>query len=228
MGNLICGCLAIYLLPDMRSVDLFVILILLAAVFDLFDGLLARLLGVAGPMGKQLDSLADAVTFGIAPALLTVQMLDEQGAGSLAFGGLILAMASIYRLAKFNVAEDQSDQFKGLPTPANALFWISIAVMYDSGISWMSDLSPFITLSVVVLMSLWMISNIPLLALKFKSLDFSENLGRYVLLITAVVVIILMKILQDSYFAAVPIILLLYLLISLWDERRKKNHEVSR
>ena len=179
-------------------------------------------------MGKQLDSLADAVTFGIAPALLTVQMLDEQGAGSLAFGGLILAMASIYRLAKFNVAEDQSDQFKGLPTPANALFWISIAVMYDSGISWMSDLSPFITLSVVVLMSLWMISNIPLLALKFKSLDFSENLGRYVLLITAVVVIILMKILQDSYFAAVPIILLLYLLISLWDERRKKNHEVSR
>ena len=232
MGNLICGCLAIWFLFQGEGFLMSAVLIGIAAIFDVFDGLLARLLKVAGPLGKQLDSLADAITFGVAPALMTVELTEEISSLStpplLWFFPLLLAVASIYRLGKFNIDSEQSDQFLGLPTPANALFWVSICLMYEEGVLYGEWIHPMTIALLVLLMSAWMISRVPLLALKFTSLTFKDNDSRLLLIAAVVITVVISKIAIGSYFAAVPIILLLYLLISLWDERRKKNHEVSR
>ncbi len=124
MANLVCGVLAIWFLFATGSYATSAYLILAAAVFDVFDGLIARMLHVAGEMGKQLDSLADGVTFGVAPALMVVHMMH--GCAECAASGTIfsplLVVASIYRLAKFNVDTRQSDRFFGLRNPCQRAF----------------------------------------------------------------------------------------------------------
>lgn len=266
MANLCCGCLAIASLFTYPSFTPAAFLILAAAVFDLFDGLLARMLKVAGPLGKQLDSLADAVTFGVAPALMVFillsRMLEAYSLpGELQFIALLLAIASIYRLAKFNIDTRQGDQFLGLPTPANALFWIAIGQLYfhadpmfitthpaldPSGYaamefgSWDMHLKdtrpeylknlfhPLTVLLFIVGMSAWMVSEIPLIALKFKDYGWIGNRSRYILIGGAVILLAICGFSAVSVFLAVPFILLLYLVISLWNHQLRKKHEISR
>ena len=229
MGNLLCGCLAIMSLYEHDNDPMvFIGLLILAAFLDLFDGLFARLLGVGSEMGKQLDSLADAVTFGIAPALMVVELLlDDTDGNGLALGGLLLAVASIHRLAKFNVDTRQSERFIGLPTPSNALFWIAMLGMWSEGTISVEQIPIWGWLIMIVLMSWFMISEIPLISLKFKHLRYRGNEPRFFLIIGGIITLSLCWILANSYFLAVPIILLLYLLISLWDRKNHQN-EISR
>lgn len=223
MANLVCGVLAIWFLFDSGSYITSAYLILAAAVFDVFDGLIARMLHVAGDMGKQLDSLADAVTFGVAPALMVTYLMREVAPTAhyiVLFSPILLAIASVYRLAKFNIDARQSDRFYGLPTPANALFWLSIVLTYASGSS-ASELIRAETLVIfVVAMSILMVSNMPLLSLKFKSLHIGENRLKYTLLVSSAICLVIAYYLYGSAFPAVPIILLLYLVISIFDRKK--------
>lgn len=231
MGNLICGCLAIFSVFETKSFTNAALLIGLGALFDVFDGLLARVLKVAGPLGKQLDSLADAVSFGVAPTVMVTVLLFFIEGGNwpewMLYSPLILLVASIYRLGKFNIDTRQTDKFMGLPTPANALLWISICMLYEHGFFVDFPIPGWAIVLLCGLMGLWMISDIPLIALKFKSLEWKPNQSRYLLILSAIIIPICSKIAFDTVFVAVPIILLLYLLISLWDRRKTRSHEIS-
>lgn len=229
MGNLVCGTLAIWVLHDTGLFALPATLIAFAAILDLFDGFVARLVKADGPMGKQLDSLADAVSFGVAPALIIVELSQQQGNTDAwyTFIPLLLAIASVYRLAKFNVDTRQGERFLGLPTPANALFWISIAIIAEDALPIADYFNPWSINLFVLLMSFLMISEWPLIALKFKDYGWRKNLPRYILLLTGALLIAICHFAFGSVFLAVPILLLLYLLISVWDRRRNQAYEIS-
>ena len=223
MANLVCGVLAIWFLFVTGSFATSAYFILAAAVLDVFDGLIARMLHVAGEMGKQLDSLADAVTFGVAPGLMVVYLMHEVAPSApsfVLFSPLFLVVASIYRLAKFNIDTRQSDRFFGLPTPANALFWLSIVLTYASGSNAGSLLRVEVLLLLVGVMSALMVSDLPLLALKFKSLRFGENRFRYTLLVASAASLLIAYIRYGTAFPAVPIVLLLYIVISIFDRKK--------
>ena len=127
--NLLCGCVGIWLLfaghPGAAGV-----LVFAAALFDVFDGMAARMLGVSGPLGVQLDSLADVVSFGVLPSFMAFTMMRAQALvwSALAFVAFLMALCSAYRLAKFNIDPAQKKHFSGMPTPVNAVFWSSLCL----------------------------------------------------------------------------------------------------
>lgn len=127
--NLLCGCVGIWLLFSGRP-GAAGVLVFAAAAFDVFDGMTARLLGVSGPLGVQLDSLADVVSFGVLPAFMAFTMMRSQDLvwNGLAFAAFLMALCSAYRLAKFNIDSAQKSSFSGLPTPANAVFWAALCL----------------------------------------------------------------------------------------------------
>ncbi len=226
MANLCCGVLAIHSLYSDGNYHTPALFIGLAALLDVFDGLAARMLKVSGALGAQLDSLADAVSFGVAPALIIVQVMGGLGGSFnpvVLYSPLLLAVASVYRLAKFNLDARQKTGFRGLPTPANALFWIAVAHLYASGHEWSALLRPATLVPLIVLMSAFMVSEVPLIALKFNGLSFEHNRYRYLLVGVAVLVAVLSWVLYRAIFPAVPIVLLLYLLISTMDRRQNKH-----
>lgn len=209
--------------------------ILLGAFLDFFDGFFARLLKVNSNMGKQLDSLADLVTFGVAPSVTVFQLLFLIDKGSfynpfledgintytnyyLPYIAFLIPVFSAYRLAKFNIDTRQSDTFIGLPTPANALFFISIPFLME----YQKDglITTFITqtetiICCIILFCGLMISELKLIALKFKTKSWSENKFRYILIILSTALLLLFR------FEAVPIILLLYMILSLINKQVK-------
>lgn len=224
--NLISGCLAIYF-GFQGEIDLACFYIVLGAVFDFFDGMTARALGVSGPIGKELDSLADVVTFGVAPSVLCYQLVEESAllwsdhAQAIALFSFVMAAFSALRLAKFNCDERQSTSFIGLPTPANALFWIGISYVaeIDAVAQFMSHnamLATFVLLAIMLLLSYTLISEIPMFSFKFKAGHFAwkENALRYSFLILSVALIALFAILGNvaASFAA---IILIYIIISI-------------
>lgn len=156
------------------------VLIALAAVFDFFDGFTARLLHAVSPLGKELDSLSDAVSFGLAPGMVLYNMLVQyEPESGVAYIAMLIPVFGALRLAKFNVSTDQSTTFTGLPIPANAIFWIGF-------ISWYADnlyLNQWIVALLVVVISLLMVSNIPMFSLKVKNLKFKENYKVYFLIL---------------------------------------------
>jgi CDP-diacylglycerol--serine O-phosphatidyltransferase len=190
---------------------------------DFFDGFAARLLGVAGDLGKQLDSLADMVTFGVFPGLL----LWHAGyfyfnAGNWAFAALFIPLMSAYRLAKFNLDTRQSDQFLGLPTPAATLLigsWVYVGTSHIS--SFWSDLLlqnwiyPVLASAIGALL----VSEIPLIALKFKSFQIKNNITRYLLLVVIVLLIAILGL------KSAPFIIPLYLGLSLIDNAMKRQKQ---
>ena len=229
LGNLFCGLLAI-LFAVGGHLNMAGGFILLGAFLDFFDGMLARLLQVSGELGKQLDSLADLITFGVAPAFIVFQLFfwieDQSFFNPLAdwperiayshnywaYTALLIPLFSALRLAKFNVDSRQSDGFIGLPTPFNALFFISIPLMmHFQAEAWISTfLGQKIVLAILcVVMSYLLVAEIPLLSLKFKTLSWQENKMRYTLLIISVLLLCVFR------FVAVPIILLLYPILSI-------------
>jgi CDP-diacylglycerol--serine O-phosphatidyltransferase len=171
--------------------------IIAGAVFDFFDGMVARLLHVSSPIGKELDSLADVVTFGLAPATMVFSWLRECADAHLhmlpafvvPFLAFLLVAFSALRLAKFNVDERQTSSFIGLPTPANALFWGALVLgSHDKIVS-----SPFgwmLVVALVLLFSWLLVSEIPMFSLKFKSLAWAPNRIAYIFLLVSLVLLI--------------------------------------
>lgn len=173
--------------------------IIAGAVFDFFDGLTARALKVSSPIGKELDSLADVITFGFAPAAMVFSWLRECADANLdmllafvmPFAAFLLAAFSALRLAKFNVDERQTSSFIGLPTPANALFWGALVLgSHDMAVGnpygWM------LVLTLVMLFSYLLVAEIPMFSLKFKSLAWEPNRVAYIFLLVSLVLLIIL------------------------------------
>ena len=185
--NLISGCIATYwaFLGDYRMALLFIVI---GAFFDFFDGMVARLLHVSSPIGKELDSLADDITFGFAPSAIIFSYLSQfsiLNSQLMPFLAFILAAFSALRLAKFNLDERQALGFIGLPTPANALFWGALIgglhgnQIYFEGMEWCIIVGIFIS-------SYLLISEIPMFALKFKTWGWKGNEIKYIFLLTCI------------------------------------------
>ena len=188
--NLISGCIATGF-AFAGNIKVALLLIIIGAVFDFFDGMFARLLNVSSPIGKELDSLADVITFGLAPSTIIFSQLHvmsyptflEPLRDYLPYAAFIIAAFSALRLAKFNLDERQSLGFIGLPTPANALFWGSLLV----GVGEKLETRPWALYFILagVLISSWLlVSEIPMFALKFKHWSFKGNEVKYLFLIT--------------------------------------------
>lgn len=234
--NLLCGCVAILFAVsgDLVTASFFVFF---GIFFDFFDGLAARMLDIQTDVGLELDSLADMITSGVAPAIVMVQLMSEAFFGSsmnlaetfssegwnssymsyLPFIGLLIAIASGYRLAKFNVDTRQTTSFIGLPTPANTLLILSLPLILHFQYSeWVEEiiLNKWFLIGLTVLSSILLNSEIPLFALKFKSWDLKGNANRYLFLVLCILFLVLLK------FMAIPLIILLYILLSLvWKEK---------
>ena len=211
ISNLICGCIALYFTFKGELVYT-AYLIVLAAIFDFMDGAVARLLNVSNPIGKELDSLADMVSFGLVPGSVVFHLLDESPLSQYSFMALIIPIFSAYRLAKFNVDENQNENFIGLPTPANCLVFISIPLITtfnsESTIAYLFEI-PEILLIITILMSLALVSKIKMFSLKFKNLKFQDNKLRFFIITMSIFLLTWLE------FSAIPIIILLYMMMSI-------------
>ena len=197
LANLLAGCAAIVFTLQYHAYETAFWLIIAAAVFDFLDGFAARLLKQTSPLGVQLDSLADDVTFGLAPAIVMYDLyihstsyygLSPEVMGWLKWGVLIIAAFSVLRLAKFNIDTTQTAEFEGLPTPANALMLMSLAVLAETG---KVVLHQEVILVISLAASLLLISPIRMFALKFKSFGIKGNELRYGFIVAALALIIL-------------------------------------
>lgn len=194
-------------------------LVILAALFDFLDGFLARAMNAYSELGKQLDSLADMVTFGVLPAFLVFKLIQLGGDFSyLPFIAFLIAVQSALRLAKFNIDTRQSDRFIGLPTPANALFFSALPHLAISQ-SWAAKItaSPMGLIALTLLFSWLLTAEIPLLALKFKNFQLKENGLRYLTLVIAGISLILFGI------GGIVFAILGYILLSLVDNALYSN-----
>ena len=230
--NLLCGCVAIMFAVsgDLVSASFFAF----AGIFlDFFDGLAARVLNAQSQVGLQLDSLADVVTSGVLPGIVMVQLLSEALTGTsldigtifsdtanstsiesyLPFTGLLIAVASGYRLAKFNVDTRQTTSFIGLPVPANTLLILSLPLIISFQASQQITeviLTPWFLIIITLVSCVLLNAEIPLFGLKFKTWNFKDNAVRYLFLIASILLLVVLK------FIAIPIIIFLYILVSLF------------
>lgn len=229
--NLLCGCVAIIFAVsgDLISATFFAF----AGIFlDFFDGLVARLLHAQSQVGLQLDSLADVVTSGVVPGIVMVQLLSQAFTGAnmeittlfndslsqsswihfMPFTGLLIAVASGYRLAKFNVDTSQKTSFIGLPTPANTFLILSIPLILNFQATPALKtfvLDPWFLIALTLLSCVLLNAKLPLFGLKFKTWNFKDNALRYVFLMVSVLLLAFVK------FMAIPIVIFLYILVSL-------------
>lgn len=216
--NLICGCVATgaaFQTPVPANYFWAIAFILMGAVFDFFDGMVARLLGVSSPIGKELDSLADVVTFGVAPAAMLFCLFREVQYPEfmeslrpiMPYTSFVMAAFSALRLAKFNLDIRQSTSFIGLPTPANALFWGSLIVGQHAFLVSGKFNALFLFLFMMLFCFL-LVAELPLFALKFKNLSWSDNKIKYVFLLGCIPCFLL----AESCFAG---IILWYVFLSI-------------
>ncbi|WP_139924642.1 CDP-diacylglycerol--serine O-phosphatidyltransferase [Hymenobacter sp. DG01] len=210
--NLFSGCLALcYIFAgELETAAYFVGL---SALFDFFDGLLARALHVSSPIGKDLDSLADVVSFGVVPGAFLFDLLRQAGADLptwLPYAGFVVTVFSALRLAKFNNDTRQSDSFIGLPTPACTLVVASLPLIlaYDTFGVTRFILNPWVLLVLAVVLSGLLVAELPLFALKFKSFRWQGNQVRFVFLLMSLALLI------GLGAVAIPLIILLYVLLS--------------
>lgn len=205
-----------------------VIWIIIAAICDFFDGFSARMLKAYSPIGKELDSLADMVSFGLAPSLLVFRYLSDSYTLNnfsdsilqyIPYISFMLVIFSALRLAKFNVDERQTTSFIGLNTPANALFWISLCYGLNFNQLGISDSVAFYSVIVlVIIFSLLLTAEIPMFSLKIKSLKFKGNELRYFLIVFMIVVVVLWGIL------GIAAGIVLYILLSILSSTLSKNN----
>ncbi|MFO7745750.1 MAG: CDP-alcohol phosphatidyltransferase family protein [Psychroflexus sp.] len=206
------------------ELSLATLFVALGIFFDFFDGLAARVLNVKSDLGLQLDSLADMVTSGLVPGLVMCQLLSQSIGSStglvflssdvnwMIFTGLIITLGSAYRLAKFNIDERQTDSFIGLPTPANALLILSLALILEYHpesliSSWFEN--TYVLVFISIMSTLLLNAELKLFALKFKNLNFKANWFRYFILIFSIVTLVWLQ------FIAIPLIILTYILLSI-------------
>ena len=202
--NLISGCIATYFAFNGKF-EMAMLFIVIGAVFDFFDGFTARLLNVSSPIGKELDSLADDITFGMAPATIVYSLLKMQNVpGFVPFIAFLIAAFSALRLAKFNLDERQAMGFIGLPTPANALFWGSLAISLQH-VQWNEM---WIALIVGILLSCWiLVCEVPMFALKFHDFSWKNNKLRYSFIGISAILLALFGVLGFAIIVALYVIL---------------------
>ena len=219
--NLFSGCIACFMAFQARY-ELALTFIILSAVFDFFDGMLARVLHAFSPIGKDLDSLADDISFGAAPSFVVFSLFKEMHypgsmewlAPYLPYAAFLISVFSALRLAKFNNDTRQTSSFIGLPVPANALFWGALTVgAHDFLIS--PACNPFYLLVVVLLFSWLLVSEIPMFSLKFKNLSWKDNKVSFIFLIVCIPLLIFLGI---SGFSAV---IVWYIILSLFTRKSK-------
>ena len=218
--NLFSGCIA-SVMAFQGHYNSAIMFIILGATFDFFDGMLARLLKVSGPLGKELDSLADDITFGLAPSVIVFSLFKEvQYPEFMSFTkdffpytAFIIAAFSALRLGKFNIDPRQSSSFIGLPTPANALFWGSLVVGAHPFLT-SDSFNALYLFALVILMSYLLIAELPMFSLKFKNLSWSDNKISYLFLLVCIPLLIVFRI---SGFAA---IILWYIFLSLLTKKK--------
>lgn len=218
--NLISGCIATVFALN-ANYGLALAFIIIGAVFDFFDGMSARLLGVSSPIGKELDSLADDVTFGVAPSsmiftlLLTIDKPDALApvAQFVPYLAFIMAAFSALRLAKFNLDERQTTSFIGLPTPANALFWGALIVGSEE---WLTSTPDIIyLLLIMIFVSSWLlIAEIPMFALKFKHWGWHDNRTKYVFIVSCLPILLIFGI------SGISLIIAWYIILSIITTKR--------
>ncbi len=242
--NLVFGCLAIVftlqngiiitvgadgtqLLDIPEKIWMASLFIGIAAVVDFADGFVARLFKATSPMGAQLDSLADVVSFGVAPGIIIYQFLrlsiaKEDAGVDASFIWLvpafILPCAAAWRLARFNLDASQSDSFKGMPVPAIGILVASLPLIYwNVNAEWVDDLllNKWFLYGLVIVLSWLMVSKLPLMALKFKNFGLKDNMPKYLLGVISIAAIIFLK------WLAIPLIVLAYVLISLLFKNKK-------
>lgn len=225
--NLVFGCIAIVMIlqfePYNNGLNLSglamlygCICILLAAVVDFLDGFVARLFKATSAMGEQLDSLADAVSFGVAPGMIMYKLLELSYSHTstppnfwLYLPAVIVPCAAVWRLAKFNLDKEQRYYFKGVPTPAAGLFIASLPMLLGRSVFENILLNPYALYAIIILISGLMVSNIPILSLKFKDYTLKGNIPKLLLLVVAVASAFLLN------WAAIPIVFLAYVIVSL-------------
>jgi CDP-diacylglycerol--serine O-phosphatidyltransferase len=236
LGNLLCGCLAIVFALEGNLVWS-AYLVGVAAVFDFLDGFLARKLNQHSPIGKELDSLADMVTFGVLPGIIVFVLLktwvdSDKGLGQVwqsnyfPYIAFIIPLFSALRLAKFNVDTRQSESFIGVPTPANTILIASLPLMihFKKGMefSYVNEnlkifVHPYALIGLSVIMSFLLISEIPLFALKFKSFGWKGNEIRWSFLGLCVILLATLQ------FVGIPLTIVLYILMSVISNLSKKK-----
>jgi CDP-diacylglycerol--serine O-phosphatidyltransferase len=233
--NLLCGSIAVILAVENNFVAAS-FFVFLGIFFDFFDGFAARKFNVQSELGVQLDSLADMVTSGLVPGIFMFKLLalaidspknttinEMWSTNSEWFNfsipvipliGLSVTLASAYRLAKFNIDEDQQTYFKGLPTPANTLLIVSLPLILEfQNNDFMNSIivNKWFLIGLTILSCYLLNSNIKLFALKFKDWSFKSNSTRYIFIIISIVLLIVLQ------FAAIPLIILLYIIMSILD-----------
>ena len=220
--NLISGSIAIFMAFS-GEIVLASWFIIIAAILDFFDGLVARVLHAGSEIGAQLDSLADVISFGLAPSAIMFQLILHSpgnatlGAGLikiLPYTALLLVAGGAYRLAKFNTDPGQAVEFKGLPIPATGLFVAALPLIVNQ-YEQSDELArifqhQYILLAIIVLLSWLMVSNIPMISLKFKNLKWKDNISRFILLGSVPLLFVFLK------WSAIPIIIFLYIIISIF------------
>ena len=223
--NLVSGCLSVFFAVD-GQLGWASVFIFAAAVFDFCDGFSARLLHAYSSIGKELDSLADLVSFGLAPAAIVFTMLEltlfgknqpiqeieaNWGQWITLFTSLVIPVAGAFRLAKFNTDDRQSEQFLGMPIPANAIFFASLGLILELGTK--ASIVPVILnkhilLAAIFACSFLMVSELPMFNLKFKNIKLKENAIRYFFLGTTLLMLIFLQI------YALPLIIIWYVILS--------------
>lgn len=247
-SNFLCGMVAI-ILAFFGRVEISALLLILAMILDFFDGFVARKLGISSPIGKDLDSLADLVSFGLAPGILMFITIELRVHGSLgatylkfhdfqfhnftdwlSLSALSIPFFSLFRLAKFNNDTRQTDRFIGVPTPTSTIFFLFFPLLYwqigyenstpiEHAYPWVLD--PLVMACTAMIFPLLLISEIPLLSLKIKTFNVKNNIFQYLLLGISLITIFVFKI------YALPIIVTLYVILSIIEHNTTKHHEIQ-
>lgn len=225
--NLSCGVLsAIFMISSnaqitTATVTIVMILMLISLVADFLDGMVARLMNIGSPIGKELDSLADCISFGVVPGLMLFSIFNHLSTdfiyenenlkiSAISLFAFLVPAFSALRLAKFNLDEDQASYFKGLATPSNTLFIFSLfSIYYNKGQIINPEIDTYLLIAVSIVFSILLIIDLPLFALKFKGLGWAENYYKYIFLIITIGLVAWLQV------AAIPLIILLYIIFSI-------------
>lgn len=226
--NLFTGCVAIYIISQETlsgtqyiSLEFGAYLVFLAAIFDFLDGMVARLLHAYSEIGKQLDSLADMVSFGVLPGFLMFKLMQASLLADpstsiyeveiIPYAAFIIIIFSALRLAKFNIDSRQTSSFIGVPTPANTILIASLPLILGHDEFGLRPyiLNHYFLIGLTLLMSYMLIAEIPLFALKFKNLSWKYNRTQFIFLLISIPLLFILK------FAAIPVIILVYVVLSI-------------
>ncbi len=219
--NLLCGCIAIVYVSNFQF-QLAFYFVCLGIFFDFFDGFFARKFQVSGPLGIQLDSLADMVTSGVVPGYTMVYLISGEYShtsieGFLPYLGFIITLGACYRLANFNIDTRQTDSFIGLPTPANTLFIMSLPLLILDDNLLAMLFNKWVLIGISILSAFIMNAEIPLFSLKIKKLNFKDNQLQILFLLFSVLLLVYFQ------FLGIPLVIISYVLLSVINNKLLKK-----